>query len=472
MPVKNKKPIIFSIFGASGDLAKLKIFPSIYELAYLGRLPKNFYIVGYARTKKTREKFQKEFAVSIKENSKRKIDKKILDTLFKKIHYFSGQYDQLADFDKYIEYIQKISRTKRFTNIAYFSVPPILFQDIIRNLSLSRFSANDDIRLIIEKPFGDDKESAEKLFHFVSQFFTEDQFYLLDHYLGKSSVRSVLYLRQANRILSHMMRGSEIANIQITKFEDFGVEKRLGYFEQVGLVRDMIQSHMLQLLALVTMSIPVKDNAGSLQRERSSILSAIDCPCNADNIVLGQYNGYKKQKEVKRNSKTETFAALRLFIDQQNWHDVPVYMRVGKKMNENHTYIVVELKKFPFQSRKEHPNRLIFELMPNEKLNITLMNKHEDISEYQEITTTESIACSIDGCLTEHAVLLLDVIKKEKKHFLSFAEVLASWGVVDKITKHIKRRKIKLEKYPTGSKGPKSQNKLVEKDGFAWYDIH
>lgn len=472
MPVRKQKPTVFTIFGASGDLAKLKLFPALYELALQKRLPTLFYICGFARSDIRRTNFQKMFARAVHEHHKGKVDKKVLDSLLKRVHYVQGQYDSLPDFESYMKYLSRLVRKKAFTHITYFSVPPVVFQDIVRNVALSRDSKHDDIRIIAEKPFGEDKASAETLFHFVSQFFREDQFYLLDHYLGKSSVRSILHLRQSNRLLSNILRGSEIANIQITAFENYGVEQRVGYFDDVGIVRDMMQSHLLQIMALLTMSIPITKDAERLQREKYSILSAIDCPCDGDNVVLGQYAGYTKIKGVRRGSKTETFAAMRLFIDREDWYNVPIYIRTGKELHEKHTYVVIELKKFPFQSGKEEPNRVVIELQPHERINITLVNKHEEVQQFQEIKTVDSIACTGGGCLPEHAVLLLDVIQRDKIHFLSFPEILAAWDVIDMVESLIQKQRIRIERYARGSAGPHSQHRLPAHDGFSWYDVH
>ncbi len=467
-----KSPFIFTIFGASGDLAQLKIFPTLYELALQKRFPKTYYIVGYSRTNYTQKEFREIFKKSVEKKFKENTNKKILDELIKHVYYFAGQYDKLDDFKTFRAFLEKKTRQSTMEHIAYFSVPPTVFQPIIENLAKARKSKRDDLRLVIEKPFGTDKKSAEELYHFISQYFKENQVYLLDHYLGKSSVQSILHLRRSNRILSNMMTGNQIANIQITAFENIGVGERVGYFEQVGTVRDMIQSHLLQILALISMDIPSQLDAESIQREKHAILSAVDCPCEPKNIVLGQYEHYKNKKGVKTTSRTETFAAVRLFIDHEDWYQVPIYMRTGKKLHEKHTYVVIELKKFPFQPKDEDPNRLIIELQPLERIHITLINRQEDVQQKQEITTTESIACSIEGCLPDHGTLLLEVIKGERMHFLSFAEIIAAWNVVDEITNLSKNKKIKLHHYPQNSAGPTAQNKLTKIDGFEWYDIH
>ena len=465
------KPFVLTIFGASGDLAKIKIFPSLYTMALQKRFPKKYLIVGFARSKMSLEEFRKEFRVSVKKYTKGKIDEKVLRDLVKHVYYFSGQYDKLENFVEYQKFLKKKGRAG-MPHIAYLSVPLVVFQPIVKNIAESRKRKTEDIRVVIEKPFGYDRESAESMFHFVSRYFKEEQFYLLDHYLGKSQVQSILNMRHSNRILSHILTGSEIANIQITAFEKIGVEHRVGYFEEVGIVRDMVQSHLLQVLALVTMNIPTKKTASSLHREKYAILSAINCPTQPKNVVLGQYEGYKKQVGVKKNSRTSTFVAVRLFLDKQDWSNVPIYIRTGKKLHEKHTYVVVELKKFDFQSAKEEPNRIIIEFAPEARINITLVNLQEGVKQYQNITTADSIACNIEGCLPAHADLIMDVINKERVHFLSFQEVIACWKVVDQITGAARKKRIKLESYRPCGKGPISQNNLPAKDGFKWYDIH
>ncbi|MFC1748499.1 glucose-6-phosphate dehydrogenase [Pseudomonadota bacterium] len=467
---KIQKPFIFTIFGASGDLAKLKIFPAMYRLAEQHRLPSEYYIVGYARTDKSQDDFRKEFSASVKKDVGKDLNPKLLKDLIKHVFYFTGQYDQKKSFTEYRKYLKDLSGKTTYPHITYFSVPPVAFRPILKNLSETRKTKKEDIRLVIEKPFGEDSESAEQLFHFISQHFKKEQIYLLDHYLGKSAVQSILFLRHANRILNLLLRGSQIANIQITAAEKVGVEDRVSYFDQVGIIKDMVQSHLLQVLSLITMSIPIQDSAASLQREKNSIISALkfqDADCC---VSLGQYESYKKLRDVPQNSKTETFAAIKLFIDQQYWYKVPIYIRTGKKLDGKHTFIAIEFKKYDFQKKEEEPNVLVIELYPEEKVTIKLLNKNYfGASNYQAITTSRSIACSGDDCLPEHGLLLLEVIRGRKLNFLSFPEILASWKIADEIQAHIKKRKVKVEKYKDNSPGPASQHALPEKDGFKWH---
>lgn len=465
------KPFILVIFGASGDLAKLKLFPALYSLAEQKRLPKEFHIVGYARTKNSDAEFQKEFKESIKRATKPgNLNEKLLNDLTSHVSYYSGQYNDIKDFKKLRNHLKVLTGKKQITTLSYFSVPPTIFKDIIQNLGETKANENEDLRLIIEKPFGQDATSARDLFHFVARYFEEEKIYLLDHYLGKTAVQSLLHLRHSNRLLNLMMKGPEISNIQITAFEKVGVTSRAGYFDQVGTIKDMVQSHLLQILALITMSIPITENAESLHREKYSILSALKFIESKNNIVLGQYSSYTDEKDIPKDSQTETFAAMRLFIDRESWYSKPIYIRTGKKLHEKHTYVVVELKKFAFQPKNEEPNRLIFELQPEEKIIIRLVNKQGQTSHYQEISTSDSLACSGDDCLPEHSMLLLDVIRKRRLHFLSFEEIIATWKIIDHIGSFVQKHSLKPEKYTDHSAGPISQNRLTETDGFKWFD--
>ncbi len=468
---KIKKPFVLLIFGASGDLAKLKLFPAIYSLMEQHRLPKDFYVIGFARSQKSQEQFKKEFKKSILDKYGKETNPKILNELLKHIYYFRGQYDKLQSYRDLREYIDKLSDNGKPTKMAYFSVPPLVFKDIIQNLAESRTQKNEDLRLILEKPFGEDTESANALFHFVARYFDEECVYLLDHYLGKSAVQSILTLRHANRLLNIMMKGPEVSNIQITASEDLGVTSRIGYFDQVGTIKDMFQSHLLQILGLIAMSIPISEEHVGLKREKNNILAALKFIPNKKNISLGQYAGYKKEDGVPKKSKTETFAALRLFIDRESWYNTPIYVRTGKKLKDKRTYVVIELKKFGFQPKNEEPNRLVFELQPEEKITIRLVNKQGASPEYQHVSTTDSIACTGDYCLSEHGLLLLDVMRKRRLHFLSFQEIISSWHITDQIIHFVEKNKVKVEEYDDHSEGPTSQHNVTAMDGFKWFNL-
>jgi len=476
MPIyRIQKPFILTIFGASGDLARLKLFPALYSLAEQNRLPENFLIIGFSRTKKNNAAFRKEFEASIIENKGKKVNRTLLKKLSSKAAYFVGNYDNLSDFISFRKHLKDVTKSfgllSKIPHLAYFSVPPVAFEPIIKNLGESRIDNNEDLRLIIEKPFGEDEKSAQELFHFIARYFREKQIFLLDHYLGKGGVQSILNLRQSNRVLNMLLKGPEIANIQITASENLGITNRVGYFEQVGILKDMFQSHLLQILALISMSIPISESASSLQREKFSILSAVKVHPEKNTMVIGQYASYKKENGVKKGSKTETFAAIRLMIDQEAWYHVPIFIRTGKKLHKKQTYIVIEFKKFQFQNKEEAPNLLVIQISPDEKISLQLVNKYRSgISHYETVTTSESIACAGEYCLPEHGLLLLDVIRNNKMHFLSFPEILASWKVVEQLCKLVEDCG-KLHIYPDGSEGPSQQHEITKKYGFQWHNI-
>jgi glucose-6-phosphate 1-dehydrogenase len=476
---KIKHPFVLTIFGASGDLAKLKIFPSLFALASQNRFPDDFLIIGYARSKKTHEEFRKTFAESAKKACGKKGSKiafceEILEKILSHVFYISGQYDQLSDFERFLQEMSAFAKEKKMplpkTHIAYFSVPPSVFQPILKNIALSRKSKSDDIRVVLEKPFGDDEQSAKKLFHFISRYYREEQIFLLDHYLGKTSVQSILTLRHNNAILNLLLKGRQISSIQITAHEMVGVEERAGYFDTVGIIKDMFQSHLTQILAMITMSIPITADAKSFHREKEAILSALDFSERSGNVFLGQYQGYKSIPGVTKNSQTETYFAAKLKIDRESWYGVPIFVRTGKKLNKKATTAVIEFKKLPFQ-KEIQPNRLVFELQPREMIHIKLVNQYGVSSEYHEIATSESIACRGDDCLPEHARLLLDVMQNEKLHFLSFPEIIASWNITDKITDFIRRKKPSVFVYPQEASCPVEINKIFQRKEEYWFEV-
>lgn len=469
-----KDPLIFTIYGASGDLAKLKIFPALFALAEQSRFPKELAIVGYARSQKTQEEFRLDFAASVKEHYQGdwgEYQDSVLEKLLPQVHYVSGQYDRFDDYKKFKQFLAKIFLGKKLPqHLMYFSVPPFVVKSILAQVAEVFEPQENDIRLILEKPFGSDEQSAQQLFHFLSQHYKEEQLYFLDHYLGKKAVRSLIPLRHMNRILNSMLKGQEIANIQISAIEPMGVGKRVGYFDEVGTIKDVVQSHLLQVLAMLTMSIPIDDDAERVQEERTGILNALDFEPNKAHLALGQYEGYKGEDEKVKDSNTETFAAMRLSINRETWHDVPIFLRTGKKLHNKHTYLVVELKKFSFQEKAQEPNRVVIEFFPHEMIQIRLLDEDGATSRQGAIAASESIACFGDYCLPEHGLLLLDAVRGEKRYFLGMTEIVASWHIIDQVMGFMQSKKLKPEIYKAGTNGPKGQHNLMKGTDFKWYE--
>jgi len=469
---KVEKPFNLIIFGASGDLASLKLFPAIYELALQNRFAKKFNVVGFARSEMTDESFRTLFAESVKKHvEKLTFNQKVLDELLKNVFYHQGAYDEKDDYETLANELLKKQTQKAVCNLAFFAIPPVVYGPVIQNLAAIRNKLGGKIELILEKPFGDDRKSAGELFQLLTNHFDKEDLYLIDHYLGKAAVRSILPLRYNNTILNLLLKGEAISNIQISALETVGVEERIGFFDNVGIIKDMIQSHLLQILALLTMSMPIHQEVHSIRREKGDVLSALkrDGECE---VILGQYQSYKKKKGVKKNSMTPTFAALKLFIDLTEWYKVPIYIRTGKKLSHKHTYIVVEFKKPAYAKDLDiEANKLIIELYPKEKIQLKLVNDlGKEVHKYSELITEESLACMGDDCLPPYANLILDSLLERNISFLSIDEVLASWHFVDEIHKDIREKRIQVIEYEEGSEGPLEQKNVTENDGNHWYD--
>jgi glucose-6-phosphate 1-dehydrogenase len=470
---KIKSPFSFIVFGASGDLAKLKLFPALYELAFQKRFPEGYVILGFGRTPMKDVEFRKIISESVHDKFGKTTNAKALESLLEHCFFFTGQYDEPKAYDQMAKELLGLHHGKKADTAAYFGVPPTVFKPIIERLAGIRPLLGDKLKIILEKPFGENEASATDLFHFTSRFFKPENVFLLDHYLGKVAVQSILPLRYNNVILDMLLKGHRISNIQINALEDVGVGKRISYFESVGIVKDMIQSHLMQILSLVAMSLPVKPDAASIRREKINLFSALrygGAPCG---IVLGQYKSYKKTEGVAKNSVTPTFAAVRFYIDLLNWYQVPIYIRTGKKLNRHHTYVTVEFKKPAFQQSEKgiESNKLVIELYPEEKIQIRLVNEEGKlITKFREIISAESLACTGDDCLPEHGRLILDAFLGKTSHFLSFEEIIACWRFVDSLMACSTQNKISVASYADGGEGPAEQDPLIRQDGFEWFD--
>lgn len=485
---KITSPFTLVLFGASGDLAQLMLFPGLYELAEQKRFPGDFHILGFARTAKSDEEFRKEFADSVRRKYGDRTDETILDELITHVSYFTGDYANVTSFLELRKKLDALHGEGPQTVVAYFSVPPSAFKPIVANLASTRASKDDDIRLVLEKPFGSDLASSEDLIYFTLNHFKEEQLFLLDHYLGKSAVRSLVNLRRHNRVFDLLIEGEQIDNIQISGLEGFGIKERVGYFDQVGMIRDYVQSHMLQMIAITAMNLPVSESAAAFQREKNSILSALCFDPKVENAVLGQYASYRGADPKVATSTTETFVALKLGIDRENWFNVPIYLRTGKAVEAKRTYIAVEFKKLAFQDPTDPPNRLIVELHPQERVSLTLYGdkRRKDVlplprgagaPESNEGATagslalSDSLACMGDDCLPPHALFLLDVFLGRRNFFLSFPEVVAAWKLTEKILSFTRSGKVHLETYPDGSTGPRAATDMIERDGRKWFEL-
>ncbi len=469
---KIKDNFNFIIFGASGDLAQLKIFPAIYEMVLQNRFEGSYSIYGYARSEMSNEEFRKKFKESLEQHVDRNIyDEKRADELIENVYYYSGQYD--GDYSEFADQLLEVQGGETVKNLAFLSVPPVAFADITNSLGAVREKLGGHVQLMIEKPFGSDRASAGELFKMIGQNFDKEDLFLIDHYLGKAPVQSILPLRYNNTILNILLKGQNIENIQISALETLGVDERVGFYDQVGVIKDMVQSHLLQVLTLLTMAMPVNRDVKNIRREKGNILSALRYDRDRCGVSLGQYEGYKDLEGVEKDTNTPTFVALRAFIDLTNWYKVPIYIRTGKKLQHKHTYVVIEFEKPEFSEENDdiEGNRLIIELYPHEDIQIKLVNDEGKVADSdQDVLSQESLACHGDECLPAYGRLILDALRENFTSFLSIDEILASWHFVDDLMECVSENNIKVETYKAGGDGPEAHKKLPEEDGFKWYD--
>ncbi len=451
--------IIFTIFGASGDLADLKLFPAIFELVNQGYL-EDIIVIGFARSEYSQEEFREKFRKSILD-AKSEIDEDVLENLIQNVHYHQGKYSEARPYKDYADLVQEIGGEYE-QEIFHFSVPPSSYEEIIRNVYEIR--ENDSrVKYMIEKPFGEDLESAKALEFQIKRLGLKDVVYLIDHYLGKNAVRSILSLRKNNRVFNMLLKGHEISNIQISALEKLLVESRLNYYDNVGATRDMFQSHLLQLLSLLLVEIPVVEDESLLLKHKENLIDSVILKKS----VFGQYEGYCERDKFQCSPFTDTLFAFELQINNDEWFDTPVYVRSGKGMNRKQTSVVIEFKKYAHQDEKLPPNKMIIEIAPNPCVKLFFVNESGYESEINSLVTKESLSCGVDECLSSHAVLFLDCLLEKKEFFVSFKQAVASW----EITEEALNNKV-IEHYPIGSSNVESSDKLLEEKGFKWINLN
>jgi glucose-6-phosphate 1-dehydrogenase len=462
----------FILFGASGSLARLKIFPSLYELYHKERLPETFHLIGFGRKEISDDDFREIVRSSIKEHVEYCSDS-VLDKFLSSVYYFSGRYDQRDSYEKLKIKLSGFEQGKSPVRLAYFSVPPAVFTSILENISAAGLGKDCDLRMILEKPFGYDYKSAHKLRELLLLHFKEEQYFLLDHYLGKEAVTNLLSLRYANTMISAILKKEYISNIQISAVEQVDTEGRAGYFDQVGVLRDMIQSHVLQILATATMRLPQHESAKAVRHEKIRLLKSLYFDDMKKSVVRGQYASYRSEQGVAPDSRTETFVALKIKIGLPEWKDVPVYLRSGKAFADKWTSLVVEFKPHCGKCSDANypPNRLIIQLQPDHKIILHLLTKKGgETFDFNTLQTGNAILCEGD-CLSEHGRLLLDVMLGKKDLFLDFEEIFASWKIIDQVQSlfaDTNDSTVPVEMYEKGGWGPQASDELLKRDGYEW----
>ncbi len=487
------EPTIIVILGATGDLTWRKLVPAIYNLYLDNWMHENFAMVGVGHSAQTEIQFRKHLQDGVDKFSRRgKTKKKEWDKFAQCLTYHKGE---VADTSTYTNIEKQIKILEKRWNatanrIFYMAVPPMFFDDIATQIGKTKLAQNKKTsRIVIEKPFGHDLQSAKELNQLLHSIFDECQIYRLDHYLGKETVQNILAFRFANALFEPIWNRNYIDHVQITVSEQLGVENRGNYYETAGALRDMIQNHILQLVCLIAMEPPVSFNADEVRNRKVDVLNALRKFRPEDvhkYAVRGQYGdgwiqgkkvkGYRKEPDVNSNSNKETFAAVKFYLDNWRWQDVPFYLRTGKRMNEPISVITIQFRPVPHQSfpveatGNWEPNRLILNIQPHMGIRLRFQAKRpglEMLLSPVEMQFNYTDAYS-SGAPEAYETLLLDIMQGDSTLFMRADQVEAAWDILMPIIKSWETNPASFPNYAAGMQGPEDAEALIAKDGHNW----
>jgi glucose-6-phosphate 1-dehydrogenase len=482
---RTPEPCALVIFGATGDLTHRKLVPALYNLAHEGQLPAGFAIVGFARRPKTDEQFRAELLQSVEKFSRfSPINKAVWEALARGVFYHQADFNDADGFVRLSARLEQIDRDRGTAGrrVYYLATGPTEFPTIIEKLS-GRGAAS---RIIVEKPFGRSLETAQELNRVLAGVFDEPQVFRIDHYLGKETVQNILALRFANEIFEPLWNQKYVDHVQITVAESIGVEKRGGYYEQAGALRDMVQNHMMQLLSLVAMEPPTALSAEDIRGEKVKVLRAIRpvAPSDAAKFsVRGQYAagsiggqsvpGYRNEENVAPDSRTETFIALKLFIDNWRWAGTPFYLRHGKRLPKGVAEIAIQFKPVPNvlfaadNTAPLEPNVLVLRIQPDEGIAIRMNAKVPGTAlNIQPVKMDFRYGGSFgDNSPDAYERLLHDALVGDSTLFTRNDEVEASWSLMDSFLAGNTGQPVS---YAAGTWGPTEADKFINQDGRQW----
>jgi len=499
-------PTAMVVFGASGDLAHRKLLPSLAQIQQRGLLSKHFCLLGCGRTEYSDEEFRQTVRKSIEESAG-DASAEAVDAVVQKCYYLSGDYADPATYDSIKQRLAELRNKHgvRGCDVFYLAVPPVLYETVAERLGLASLSHKQEpqchlqARLVVEKPFGRDLESATRLNDTISRWFQESQIYRIDHYLGKETVQNIMIFRFANAIFEPIWNRNHVDNVQITIAEMLGVEHRASYYDQSGALRDIFQNHMLQMLALAAMEPPISFDADSVRDEKVKLLRSIrvlDSGRKADEsrelrpeIVRGQYGpgfingqpapGYRQEEGVDPDSRTETFVAARVLIDNWRWKDVPFYLRTGKRMAKKDTEVVVTFKSVPHSlfgsaGLPEMPlNILAFHIQPEEGIALRFQAKRPGSKICMGTLAMNFSYKQVFGVEMPEAYqrLLLDCMAGDQTLFTRFDSVHVAWRLLTPLLKAWEKSPETPVEYPAGSESFPEADALVEADGRHWHGL-
>jgi glucose-6-phosphate 1-dehydrogenase len=483
------------IFGATGDLTHRKLIPALYNLAADGDLPAGLTVVGFARREKTDEQFRTELGEALRKHSRQTVDDALWENFSQAVFYHRSEFGDASGYARLKERLDSIDeeRGTRGNRLFYLAAAPDQFDDILvqlRQAGLNQAREGSWARIVVEKPFGTDLPSAERLNQIVSRSFEERDTYRIDHFLGKETAQNIMVLRFANAIFEPLWNNRYIDHVQITASETLGVEGRGGYYEGAGALRDMVQNHLLQLLCLVAMEPPTDLTADHVRDEKVKVVRSLR-PISGDSvathIVRGQYaegsvngqrvKGYREEERVNPESMTETFVALRLLVDNWRWAGVPFYVRVGKRLPKSGTEIAVHFKSAPsvlFNKPPEELDRnvLVIRIQPDEGISLRMQAKMPGgVVRIEPVKMDFHYGTSFGKASPEaYERLLLDAMSGDATLFARRDEVESAWAFIDAIEDawHASENPPPICFYPAGSWGPEEADELLERDGRAW----
>ena len=479
------------MFGVTGDLARKKLMPAVYDLANRGLLPPGFSLVGFARRDWAQQDFVKVVHSAVREHSRTPFRESVWRQLADGFRFVAGTFDDDDAFDRLADSVDELDRARGTggNHAFYLSIPPSSFPVVTKQLARSGLSAqNGDSwrRVVIEKPFGHDLRSARELNSVVESVFPPDSVFRIDHYLGKETVQNMLALRFANQLFEPIWNANFVDHVQITMAEDIGIGGRAGYYDGIGAARDVIQNHLLQLLALTAMEEPITFDARELRTEKQKVLSAIRLPKDlSKHVARGQYAegwqgnepviGYLDEEGISPSSTTETFAAIRVDIDTRRWAGVPFYLRTGKRLGRRVTEIAVVFKRaphLPFDNTATEElgqNALVIRVQPDEGVTIRFGSKVPGTSmEVRDVNMDFGYGHAFTESSPEaYERLILDVLLGDPPLFPRHEEVELSWQILDPITAYWAKQG-QPEPYGAGTWGPPSADAMMARDGRSW----
>ncbi len=491
----NIEPFTMVIFGGTGDLSRRKLLPTLYHLCHDQNLPDEYSIIAFASSKRSDEEYRDLVRQSVEEFNEGPFYAACWENFSRHLFYVSGNFEDVESYKKLSQRIEEVAKPasdgKREV-IYYLAVPPQFLPDIFERLSFCKLcSGRFDARLIIEKPFGHDRASAATLNRLIAKSFEERQIYRIDHYLGKETVQNILFFRFANSIFEPLWNRRYIDHVQITVAESLGIENRAGFYEKAGVVRDIVQNHMMQLLALIAMEPPISFEADHIRNEKVKIYRTVrgmDSEYIDKYTVRGQYgsgkiNGnnvvsYRNEKDIDFDSHTPTFFSGRFYIDNWRWADVPFYLRTGKRMKKRITEISIHFRQPPlrlFKSMCEirEPNLLIFGVQPHEEIILHIGVKHPGIgNQLYAVELGFNYERDLQGEVhfpLPYERLLLDCMKGDQTLFARQDETEAMWAMVDPIIERWENTAApEFPNYAGGSWGPEDASMLIEEEGRQW----